>query len=148
MKIFVFCLIFLLAGCAEYQTQTANETRQSPAIVISQNELENLEEAFYLLDKPLAHYYCLVNRYSKRLQEYLEKGKNGDLSSTLVGLSICFQKTKEDFQRRWREIYANPDGNVSLEAEKLLHQVKRHTIDIEEKLEILERMASEEKIWI
>lgn len=152
MKMCIFCLILLLAGCAEYQTQTANEIQQSPAIIISQKELKNLEKAFYTLDEPLVNFYYLANRYSDNLEKYLSAIKEERLEErlSLIGQGQCFQAAKKLFQQEWRNIYNSPE-NASDKAEELLLRVDKMTILIKESLEILDSILSEIKsknIWI
>lgn len=152
MKMFVFCLILLLAGCAEYRTQAANETQWPPATVISQKELKNLEKAFYMLDEPLAHFYHLANRYSDNLEKYLSaiKEERPEEKLSLIGQGRCFQAAKELFRQEWRNIYDSPESAAD-KAEELLLRVNKMTVLMEESLEILDSILSEIKsknIWI
>lgn len=146
MKMFIFCLIVLLTGCAEYQTQTANETQRPPTTIISQKELKNLEKAFYTLDEPLASFYYLANCYSDSLEKYLSAIKEERLEEklSLIGQGRCFRATKELFQQEWRNIYNSPE-NAADKAEELLLRVNKMNILVKESLEILDNILSEIK---
>jgi len=143
VMLFLVCalLLIFLVGCAAIKENKIVAPEMIPANSVFSVGMEKVEMAFEILDEPLAYYYHLTNVFSEKL-EYCSP----DTATEMKILNECFQGIKFCFQRKWKEIYANPENAVS-EAENFLPEILKTTKYIEHHLNILEMKIKQEKIW-
>lgn len=142
----LFLFVFFVSGCANLNNSKTEGVAQFPVQTRKTTYPTEVEEAFYVLDEPLACFYFLVRQYEKGIGEYanLIKEKKETEESALIGLLKCFLLQEKFFRERWREIYNNPD-TAKKEAEKFLQEIDREIIVIKETLDILENILREIK---
>jgi hypothetical protein len=149
MRTALLTVFLLTLGCSA--NQEIAEIKEQAALIKTQEdknfaEFAELEEAFYLLDEPLARFYRLADLYSQKLKKYLSlvKEKREKEEKSLIALHYCFEGQKKIFQEAWKEIYNNPRDALR-QAQDVLHLLNRATLLVEESLEVIERIITEIK---